>query len=293
MAYDQAVTERVERMTHEILKVGVIGAGQMGNGIAQVCALAGLDVLMNDISQDRINAGLATVDGAMARDVAKGLLSEADRKAAMDRIKAAAAFEDLVDCDLVMEAASENEETKRKILTRLSPYLKPGAFIATNTSSLNIDAIAEATSRPELVVGTHFFAPAHKMKLLENVRGRHTSPQTIATVMALGKVLGKVTALAGNCDGFIGNRMLQYYSGQAEFLLEQGATPEQIDRVALAFGMPMGPLAVRDMTGIDVNVLVRQARRKTLSPQDRLSDIPDRLFAAGRLGQMSGAGYYR
>ena len=125
-------------MAIEIQKVGVIGAGQMGNGIAQVCALAGLDVLINDVSQDRLHAGLATVDGAMARDVAKGLLGDGDRKAAMDRIKTTTNFEDLVDCDLVMEAASENEEVKRKIFTRLSPYLKPGALIATNTSSISI-----------------------------------------------------------------------------------------------------------------------------------------------------------
>jgi 3-hydroxybutyryl-CoA dehydrogenase len=158
-------------MAIEIQKVGVIGAGQMGNGIAQVCALAGLDVLINDVSQDRLHAGLATVDGAMARDVAKGLLSDADRKAAMARITTTTSFEDLVDCDLVMEAASENEEVKRKIFTRLSPYLKAGALIATNTSSISITRLASVTDRPERFIGIHFMNPVPRMQLVELIRG--------------------------------------------------------------------------------------------------------------------------
>ena len=276
-----------------IRRVAVIGAGTMGGGIAMTFANAGLGVILLDQNPEALARGLKVIENNYAGSVARGTMSAATQGAALACIRGTTDYDDLGDIDLAIEAVFEKLEIKQAVFARLDQATARHVILATNTSSLNIDAIAEATSRPELVVGTHFFAPAHKMKLLEYVRGRHTSPQTIATVMALGKVLGKVTALAGNCDGFIGNRMLQYYSGQAEFLLEQGATPEQIDRVALAFGMPMGPLAVRDMTGIDVNVLVRQARRKTLSPQDRLSDIPDRLFAAGRLGQKSGAGYYR
>ena len=276
-----------------IRRVAVIGAGTMGGGIAMTFANAGLGVTLLDQNPEALARGLKVIENNYAGSVARGTMSPEAMAAALARIRGTTDYDDLGDIDLAIEAVFEKLEVKQEVFARLHRATAPHVILATNTSSLNIDAIAEAISRPELVVGTHFFAPAHKMKLLENVRGRHTSVQTIATVMALGKALGKVTALARNCDGFIGNRMLQYYSGQAEFLLEQGATPEQIDRVALAFGMPMGPLAVRDMTGIDVNVLVRQARRKTLSPQDRLSEIPDRLFAAGRLGQKSGAGYYR
>jgi 3-hydroxyacyl-CoA dehydrogenase len=167
----------------------------------------------------------------------------------------------------------------------------PHAILATNTSSLDIDTIAASTSRPQQVVGTHFFSPANVMRLLENVRGKHTSPQTIATVMALGKTLGKIAVLAGNCDGFIGNRMLMFYGAEAEFLLEEGATPEQIDRVIEGFGFAMGPLAVRDLAGNDVGLAIRKSRR--LPPDERWSPILELLVGEGRLGQKAGKGFYR
>jgi 3-hydroxyacyl-CoA dehydrogenase len=180
---------------------------------------------------------------------------------------------------------------KQEIFARLDQVAAPQAILATNTSTLDIDAIAAATSRPAQVVGTHFFSPANVMKLLENVRGKASSPQTLATVMALGRTLGKVPVLAGNCDGFIGNRMLGFYGLEAEFLLEEGATPEQIDRVMESFGFAMGPLAVRDLAGNDVGFLIRKGRR--LPPDERWSPILERLVAQGRLGQKAGKGFYR
>jgi 3-hydroxyacyl-CoA dehydrogenase len=180
---------------------------------------------------------------------------------------------------------------KRDIFTRLDAICAPQAILATNTSSLDIDVIAQATTRPQNVIGTHFFSPANVMKLLENVRGRQTCAQTIATAMSLGKVLNKVVVLAGNCDGFIGNRMLQFYSGEAEFLLEEGATPEQIDRVMESFGFAMGPLAVRDLAGNDIGYSIRRSRK--IPADERFSPILQRVFEAGRLGQKSGKGFYR
>lgn len=276
-----------------IRRVAVIGAGTMGGGIAMTFANAGLGVTLLDHSPEALARGRQAIEQAYARSVASGSMTAAAMETALGLVRGTTDFDDLGDIDLAVEAVFERLDLKREVFARLDRATARHVILATTTSSLDIDAIAAATSRPDKVVGTHFFAPAHKMKLLENVRGAKTSAETIATVMALGRTLGKATALARNCDGFIGNRMLQYYTGQAEFLLEQGATPEQVDRVAVAFGMPMGPFAMRDLTGIDVGVLVRQARRPTLAPQERLSDIPERLFAAGRLGQKSGAGYYR
>jgi 3-hydroxyacyl-CoA dehydrogenase len=185
----------------------------------------------------------------------------------------------------------EDMQVKKEVFTRLDAVCGPQAILATNTSSLDVDVIAAVTSRPQSFIGTHFFSPANVMKLLENVRSRHSSPQTIATAMSLGKLLNKVVVLAGNCDGFIGNRMLQFYSGEAEFLLEEGATPEQIDRVMEGFGFAMGPLAVRDLAGNDVGYSIRKGRK--IPDDERFSPILQRVFEAGRLGQKSGQGFYR
>ncbi len=295
MAYDQAVTERVERMTHEILKVGVIGAGQMGNGIAQVCALAGLDVLMNDISQDRINAGLATVDGAMARDVAKGLLSEADRKAAMDRIKAAAAFEDLVDCDLVMEAASENEEAKRKILTRLSPYLKPGAFIATNTSSISITRLASVTDRPERFIGIHFMNPVPRMQLVELIRGIATEDETFESAKAFVTRLGKTTTVSEDFPAFIVNRILLPMINEAIYTLYEGVGSVEAIDTAMRLGAnhPMGPLQLADFIGLDTCLSIMQALHEGLADSKyRPCPLLVKYVEAGWLGRKTRRGFY-
>ncbi|TLY72402.1 MAG: 3-hydroxyacyl-CoA dehydrogenase, partial [Gammaproteobacteria bacterium] len=211
--------------------------------------------------------------------------------AALGLIRGVSEYPALAGADIVIEAVYEDLEVKQEVFGRLDRVVAPHAILATNTSTLDIDAIAASTSRPEKVVGTHFFSPANVMRLLENVRGRHTSPETVATVMALAKRLGKIAVLAGNCDGFIGNRMLMFYGAEAEFLLEEGATPEQIDRVIEGFGFAMGPLAVRDLAGNDVGFQIRKGRR--LPPDERWSPILERLVAGGRLGQKAGRGYYR
>jgi len=185
----------------------------------------------------------------------------------------------------------EDLTVKREVFARLDRVAAAHAILATNTSTLDIDAIAASTARPAQVVGTHFFSPANVMKLLENVRGRQTSAETIASVMALGRTLGKIPVLAGNCDGFIGNRMLMFYGTEAEFLLEEGGTPEQIDRVMEDFGFAMGPFAMRDLAGNDVGFLIRKGRK--LPADERWSPILERIVAAGRLGQKSGKGFYR
>ena len=278
-----------------IRKVAVIGSGTMGGGIAMVFANAGLPVTLVDIDADALAKGRATIAKNYATSVARGSTPQAKADAALANIAGATDYSALADVDLVVEAVFERMDLKKTIFAALDQATPRHAILATNTSTLDIDAIAAATTRPDKVVGTHFFSPANVMKLLENVRGKASSAETIATVMALGRALGKVTVLAGNCDGFIANRMLQYYTGQAEYLLEEGATPEHIDRVAEAFGMPMGPLSMGDLAGIDVGVLIRRERAAagTLPPGERLSPISERLFEAGRLGQKTGKGYYR
>lgn len=276
-----------------VRKVAVIGSGTMGGGIAMVFANAGVPVVLVDIDAGALARGRATIEKNYGVSVQRGSMPQAKADAAVARIGGATDYAALADVDLVVEAVFENMELKKRVFADLDHATPPHAILATNTSSLDIDAIAAATQRPDKVVGTHFFSPANVMKLLENVRGAKSSPETLATVMALGRTLGKVVVLAGNTDGFIGNRMLQYYSAEAEYMLEEGATPEQIDRVAEAFGMPMGPFSMGDLAGIDVGVLVRRERAPKLPPGERVSPISERLYEAGRLGQKTGKGYYR
>ncbi|GAA0317474.1 3-hydroxyacyl-CoA dehydrogenase NAD-binding domain-containing protein [Sphingomonas oligophenolica] len=271
----------------------VIGAGTMGGGIAMVFANAGIPVHLTDISEDAVSRGINLIRKNYDVSVGRGSMTQATADKALALIATATDYADFADADIVVEAAFERMDIKRDIFSRLDAVMKPDAILGTNTSSLDIDAIAAATNRPGNVVGVHFFSPANVMKLQENIRGKLTSEQTIATVMALGKTLGKNVVLAGNCDGFIGNRMLQYYTGEAEFLMEQGATPEQIDLVAEKFGMPMGPISMRDMSGLDVGVLVREARKATLPPGERFSPILERLVERGRHGMKTGKGFYR
>ena len=284
---------RIVARPRPIGSAAVIGAGTMGGGIAMVFANAGIPVWLADISDDAVAKGLAAVRRNYETSVARGSLSQAAMDQALGIVSGTTAYADFAGADIVVEAAFERMDIKRDIFARLDGVMKPGAILATNTSSLNIDEIAAATGRPESVVGVHFFSPANVMKLQENIRGARTSDETVATVMALGKTLGKNVVLAGNCDGFIGNRMLQYYTGEAEFLMEQGALPEQIDRVAEAFGMPMGPISMRDMSGLDVGVLVRAVRAKTLPAGERFSPILERLVESGRIGMKAGKGFYR
>ena len=276
-----------------IASAAVIGSGTMGGGIAMVFANAGIPVKLVDISQEALDKGLGIVAKNYAISVGRGSMAQAKADKALSLISGTTDYAEISEIDIAVEAVFEKMGLKKAIFAQLDAVMKPGAILATNTSSLDIDQIAAATSRPGDVIGVHFFSPANVMKLQENVRGRLSSPQTIATVMELGRVLGKVVVLAGNCDGFIGNRMLQYYTGEAEFLLEQGATPEQIDRVAEKFGMPMGPISMRDMSGLDVGVLVRKERVKTLPKGERMSPILERLVEAGRTGMKVGKGFYR
>ena len=276
-----------------IRKVAIIGSGTMGGGIAMVFANVGIDVKLLDIDAAALEKGLSVVRNNYEISVQRGSTRQAAMDAALSRISGTTSYDDLHDVDLVIEAVFEKMELKKQIFAQLDTVTPPHCILGTNTSSLNIDTIASATSRPEKVIGTHFFSPANVMKLMENVRGKASSAETIATVMALGKQLGKVCVLAGNCDGFIGNRMLGYYTSQSEFLMEQGASPEQIDRVAMAFGMPMGPISMRDMTGMDVGLLVRKEREKTLPEGERFSPILERIVGAGRIGMKVGKGFYR
>jgi 3-hydroxyacyl-CoA dehydrogenase len=274
-------------------RVAVIGSGLMGGGIAMVFANAGIAVRLLDIDAETVARGMAAIEKNYAASVSRGSITQEKVDRALSLIAPTLDYGALGDIDLAIEAAPENMALKQQIFAKLDAVAPPHAILGSNTSSLDIDQIAAATARPEKVIGVHFFSPANVMKLLETVRGARTSPETIATVMALGKRVGKVPVLAGNCDGFIGNRMLQYYSGAAEFMLEQGATPEQIDRVAESFGMAMGPMAMRDMAGLAMAVQVRQVRRATLPPGERLSPIIERLVEAGRVGQKTGKGFYR
>jgi 3-hydroxyacyl-CoA dehydrogenase len=270
---------------------GVIGAGTMGGGIAMSLANAGIPVALLEASAAALERGMAQIRANYAASVARGSLPRERAERALGLIRAVSDYQELAAADIIIEAVFEDLAVKREVFARLDRVAAPHAILATNTSTLDIDIIAAATSRPEQVAGTHFFSPAHVMRLLENVRGRRTSAQTIATVMALGRQLGKVAVLAGNCEGFIGNRMLMYYGAEAEFLLEEGATPEQIDRVVESFGFAMGPLAVRDLAGNDVGFMIRKGRR--LPADERWSPILERLVAQGRFGQKSGRGFYR
>ena len=274
-----------------IASVGIVGSGTMGGGIAMTFANAGIPVRLLDVSREVLDRGLGAIRRNYAASVSRGSLTRARMEETLALIQGVTQYEALAAADLVIEAAFEDLQVKQGIFAKLDEVAAPHAILATNTSTLDIDAIAAATSRPGSVVGTHFFSPANVMKLLENVRGRASSPQAIATVMALGKRLGKVPVLAGNAAGFIGNRMLQFYSCEAEFLLEEGALPEQIDRVMEDFGFAMGPLAVRDLAGNDVGLQIRKNRK--LPADERQSPLLERLVALGRLGQKSGKGFYK
>ena len=282
-----------ETPARPIAAAAVVGCGTMGGGIAMSFANAGLPVTVLESSREALDRGMAVVRGNYAASVSKGRLSAAERDARLARITPTLDDADLGAADVVVEAVFEELPLKREVFARLDRVCRAEAVLATNTSTLDVDAVAAATSRPEQVVGTHFFSPAHVMKLMENVRGARTSPETVATVMKLSKTLGKVGVLVGVCDGFVGNRMLYAYRRQADFLLEEGALPEQIDRVVEDFGFPMGPYRMADLAGLDVSWRVRRAQAPTRPAHLRYSPIADRLCERGRYGQKTGAGWYR
>ena len=277
----------------EISSAGVIGAGTMGGGIAMNFANAGVPVTLVEVEQDALDRGLGVIEKNYANTVAKGRLSQEAMDERMGLITGSTDMNALADADMVIEAVFENMDLKKEIFGRLDEICKPGAILTTNTSTLDVDEIAAATSRPEAVMGTHFFSPANVMKLQENVRGARTSKETIATVMALTKKIGKVGVLVGICDGFVGNRMLYAYSRQSNFLIEEGALPQDVDRVIYDFGFPMGPFAMGDLAGLDVGWRIRKEREARRPTNLRYSPVADRICEMGRFGQKTGAGWYR
>ncbi len=271
----------------------VIGCGTMGGGIAMTFADAGIPVRIVETDAAMLEKGLARITKTCAGSVKRGRISDTAMKTCLGLITGTSDIADTRDADIVIEAVFEDMDLKKEVFAKLDGICKPGAILATNTSTLDIDEIAAATSRPERVIGTHFLSPAHVMRLLETVRGAETSNETIATVMKLARRLSKVSVLVGNCDGFVGNRMYHQYTRQASFLLEEGAMPEQVDRVIYDFGFAMGPFSVGDVAGLDVSWRIRQHRAETRPPDERYSPIADRLCEAGRFGQKTGAGWYR
>lgn len=274
-----------------VRSVGVIGAGTMGTGIAMAFANSGYPVVLVDAEQAAVNRGIVRIQSTYDSAVAKGRMTEAKAQVTLDRITPAAALKDVAPCDLVIEAVFEDMDIKRDLIARLDAIVAPGAIIATNTSTLDIDRLASAASRPERVVGMHFFSPAHVMKLLEIVRGAKTADAVLHAAAAVGKKLGKIPVVAGNGEGFIGNYILDAYGREMDFLIEDGASPWQVDAVMRDFGFPMGLYEMRDMAGLDVIRRVREQRREWERP-GRYPLVADRLWELGRHGQKTGAGYY-
>ena len=267
----------------EIKRVGVIGAGTMGGGISMNFLSAGVPVTIVEMAQDALDRGTGVMRKNYEASAAKGRMTADQVEGAMGLLKPTLALEDLADCDLVIEAVFENMDVKKEIFGKLDGICKPGAILASNTSYLNVDEIAASTSRPQDVVGLHFFSPANVMKLLEVVRGAKTAPDVLVTAMQLAKRIKKVAVVAGVCYGFIGNRMLMPRQIEAMKMLHEGATPQQIDAVHVAFGMPMGPFQMSDLAGVDIG----WHRDPT-----RIENIRDALAAEGRWGQKKGAGFY-
>jgi 3-hydroxyacyl-CoA dehydrogenase len=273
-------------------RVAVIGGGTMGSGIAISLAGAGLRVDIVEQTAEGAAGGLRRVEDTLKAQVKGGRLSEGDAILWQGRIATTDRWEVVTSADLVIEAAFEDMAVKRSIFERLDALAKPGAILATNTSYLDVDAIASFTNRPADVLGLHFFSPAHIMRLLEVVKAGATSPEVLATGMALGRRIGKLPIVAGVCDGFIGNRIFSVYRRHAEYLLEDGASPQEIDKAVQDFGFAMGPFAVADMSGLDIAWAMRKRRAATRDLNERYVAIPDRLCEAGRLGRKVGKGWY-
>jgi 3-hydroxyacyl-CoA dehydrogenase len=274
------------------MNVGVVGSGTMGSGIAVAFANAGNNVQIVDTEEQALERGNATIERIFRSFVERGTISGAEAQERRGRIALGLDLAALANAEIVIEAAFENLEIKRDVFALLSDTVASDAILATNTSTLDIDAIAEMASNPERSLGMHFFSPAHVMRLVEVVRGAHTSQETIDKVVAAARSLGKIPVVVGNCDGFVGNRMLLRYRREMELLLEAGATPQQVDAALRAFGFAMGPFAVADLAGLDIAYKAKQERTQRGGLPFRQSRIPDLLVEAGRLGQKTRAGYY-
>ena len=276
-----------------IHSAAVVGAGTMGGGIAMVLANAGIPVLLNEVDQSALERGLRTIQSNYANSVQRGRFSQQVAEERLQRITPTLAYDDFSNVDLVIEAVFEGMALKKEVFKELDRVCKPGAILASNTSTLSIDDIASATSRPESVIGTHFFSPANVMRLLEIVRGRASAKEVVATCMQLSKTLGKVGVLVGNCRGFVGNRMFGPYRREAQFLVEEGAGVEAVDQALSDFGMAMGPLATGDLAGLDVGWRIRKEYRHLEVPGIRQPFVEDRLCELGRYGQKTRAGWYK
>lgn len=276
-----------------INSAAVIGGGTMGVGIALCFANAGVPVKLLEINEEALHRGLQRARDTYAASVKRGSLTEDAMEKRLKLVEGVTEYAALADVDVVVEAVFEEMGVKQQVFEQLDAVCKPGAILASNTSSLDLNAIAAFTKRPEDVVGLHFFSPANVMRLLEVVRGEKTSHEVLATAMAIGKKLKKVSVVVGVCDGFVGNRMVFQYGREAEFLLEEGATPQQVDGALRNFGMAMGPFAMRDLSGLDIGQAIRKRQRAALPAHLDFPTVSDKLCAAGMLGQKTGAGYYR
>src|SRR5271156_5786138 len=271
----------------------VIGAGTMGGGIAMVLANAGIPVTLKETDQAALDRGLATIQSNYANSVKRGRFTPQDADERLKRITPTLSYDDFSKADLVIEAVFEGMALKKEVFKELDRSCKPGAILASNTSTLSIDEIAASTSRPAFVIGMHFFSPANVMRLLEIVRGKKSTKEVIATCMQLSKKLGKIGVLVGNCRGFVGNRMFGPYRREAQFLVEEGAAVEAVDQALVEFGNAMGPLAVGDLAGLDVGWRIRKEYRHLEKPGIRQPFAEDRLCELGRYGQKTSKGWYR
>ncbi len=276
-----------------IHRVGVVGAGTMGAGIAMVFANAGVPVVIRDVDQAALDRGMATIQKNYANSVKRGRFTQQFVDERLQLIRPVLSYDEFADVDMVVEAVFEGMAFKKEVFAILDGICKPGAILATNTSYLDIDEIASATKRPQAVLGTHFFSPANVMKLLEVVRGKATSREVISTCMQLPKKLGKVGVLVGNCRGFVGNRMFAPYRREAQFLVEEGADVQAVDKALYDFGMALGPLSVADLAGLDIGWRMRKEFRHLQKPGVRQPFAEDRLCEKGRYGQKTNAGWYR
>jgi len=270
--------------------VGIVGSGLMGGGIAMCCVDVGIPAILLDVNQDFLKRGMDAIRKNYSRSVERKSITQEQMDKRMALLKPTLSYDDFKDCDLIIEAVFEDMKIKKEIFTKLDSVCKQGAILGSNTSGLDIDVIASATKRPQDVIGVHFFSPANVMKLLENVKGKESSPRTISTAMDFGKRIGKVAILVGNCPGFVGNRMLRPYSSEAEKLALEGAPIEKIDNVARnVVGMNIGPFGMNDIVGLDLF----WRKRKTDGTSDPNKNINDALCEAGRFGQKNGKGFYQ
>tara|TARA_R110000868_G_C10883146_1_gene763112 strand:- start:430 stop:1719 length:1290 start_codon:yes stop_codon:yes gene_type:complete len=277
----------------DIKRVGIIGGGTMGGGIAMNFVNVGIPVTLLEINQEALQRGKDIIAKNYAMTVSKGKLSTEQATKRQALITGTTDYHDLAEMDLVIEAVFESLDIKKQVFSKLDEVCKQGAILATNTSYQDMNLVAQATSRPQDVIGLHFFSPANVMKLLEIVRGENTSDQALATCMSMAKTIHKVPVMSRVCYGFIGNRMLRQYAREAQLCLLEGASPDDIDTVMQNFGMAMGPLAVSDLAGLDIGYKAREGLTAEQKGDVRTYCIADALYKMGRLGQKTGAGYYR